>query len=353
MSNEPPEKEYFFCRKGMKHIGPLSRNMLRRYLAAGLIDAQTLISLNDEGRMLPLGASAAAGEITWTIRAWQKKFSLPVFLLWLCFMPLFSAGFAAFGVYSTFDSLPMMVLALLFAKLGMTYWLWRTWNLLLVDKSPLTAMLYALPMALPLVNCFWVWKGYIQLPKYWARYKDKLDIDDETIIHSWIYYLAVIFFYLMIAGTVLLIFVEHKDHILLIQTVAIISWMWFGLTLYSLCEADHFATRVIQKKLSNLAFGALKFCADIDYDVLHKTVLSVALSARKKSRLLALATLIVSWLAGGWFWVHALENSLTEHKKSYWLLAKDCIVCNKKAHFIKYFIPQSNFDNTNAERQGK
>ena len=119
MSNKLPEKEYFFCRKGMKHIGPLSRNMLRRYLAAGLIDAQTLISLNDEGRMLPLGASAAAGEMVWTIRAWQRKFSLPVFLLWLCFMPLFSAGFAAFGVYSTFDSLPMMVLALLFAQLGM------------------------------------------------------------------------------------------------------------------------------------------------------------------------------------------------------------------------------------------
>ncbi len=351
MSNEPPEKEYFFCRKGMKHIGPLSRNMLRRYLAAGLIDAQTLVSLNDNGCMLPLGASVAAGEITWTIRAWQKKFSLPVFLLWLCFMPLFSAGFAALGVYSTFDSLPMMVLALLFAQLGMTYWLWRTWNLLLVDKSPLTAVLYALPMALPLVNCFWVWKGYLQLPKYWKRYKDKLDVDGD--IPHWIYYLAVIFFYLMLVGTVLLMFVEHKDHVLLIRSVAIISWIWFGLTLYSLCAADHFATRIIQKKLSNLAFGALQFCADIDYDVLHKTVLSVALSARKSSRILALFTLTVSWLAGGWFWVHALENSLTEHKESYWMLAKDCIVCNKKAHFIKYFIPQSNLDNTNAERQGK
>ena len=44
MSKTLPEKEYFFCRKGMKHIGPLSRNMLHRYLVAGLVDAKTLIS---------------------------------------------------------------------------------------------------------------------------------------------------------------------------------------------------------------------------------------------------------------------------------------------------------------------
>ena len=90
MDNASSEKEIFFCRKGMKHIGPLNRNTLRRYLAAGLVDAQTLISLNDDGCMLPLGASAAADEITWTIRAWQRRFSLPVYLLWLFFMPLFS-----------------------------------------------------------------------------------------------------------------------------------------------------------------------------------------------------------------------------------------------------------------------
>ena len=81
MSKSVTEKEFFFCRRGMEHIGPLSRQELRRYLAAGLIDAQTLISINDDGCMLPLGASAAAGEITNTVKAWKRSFSLPVYLL--------------------------------------------------------------------------------------------------------------------------------------------------------------------------------------------------------------------------------------------------------------------------------
>ena len=336
----------------MEYIGPLSRNMLRRYLSAGLIDTQTLISLNDDGCMLPLGASAAAGEITRTIRAWQRRYSLPVYLAWLFFLPLFSAVFAAYAVYSTKDSLFMMLVALLVAQLGMSYWLWRTWNLQLADRHPLLALFYALPMALPVVNFFWIWIGYFPLPKYGTRYKNKLDINEPTIY--WIYYLAIIFFYAMTAGTALLIFVDHASHILLIQAVGIISWLWFGLTLLSLFRADYIVTKVIQKKLSNLAFGSLKFCADIDYDILHKTVLSIALSVRRRTTILELVVLGISWLIGGWFWLHALENGLINRQESYWLMAKDCIVCNKKDHYSKYFIPaQSTLVNTNAERHGK
>ncbi|MBR7145768.1 MAG: hypothetical protein IKD10_12635 [Lentisphaeria bacterium] len=352
MDNANSEKEYFFCRKGMKHIGPLSRNMLRRYLSAGLIDTQTLLSLNDNGCMLPLGASAAADEITWTIRAWNRRYSFPVYLLWLFLMPLFSSAFAAYAVYSAKDSLAIMLVILLIAQLGVCYWLWRLWHLLLVDKHPLMALFYALPMALPVVNLFWIWIGYFQLPKHGTIYKDKLDIKEPTIY--WIYYVAIIFFYAMTVGLVLLLFVDHSKHILLIHAVGVISWLWFGATLLSLFRADYIVTKVIQKKLSNLAFGSLKFCADIDYDILHKTVLTVASSVRNKSRILALTVLILSWLVGGCFWLYVLKSSLSDQHKSYWNLAKDCIFCNEKGHFFKNIFPtQSTFVNTNAERQGK
>ena len=352
MDNASSEKEIFFCRKGMKHIGPLSRNTLRRYLAAGLVDAQTLISLNDDGCMLPLGASAAAGEITWTIRAWQRRFSLPVYLLWLFFMPLFSAAFAAYAVYWSHNSLLMMLAGLMIAQLGICFWLWRTWYLLLVDRHPLLALFYALPMALPVVNFFWIWIGYFPLLKYGTDYKTKHGVTDPT--RYWIYYLAIFFFYAMIAGTALLLFVDHADHVSLIQAVGIISWLWFGFTLLSLFRADYVVARIIQSKLSKLAFGSLKFGADIDYDVLHKTVLSVALNTRRRAKILGLAALAGGWMIGGWFWTHALENSLINHQQSYWTLAKDCIICNKKDHYSKYFVSiQSSLVKSNAERQGK
>ena len=179
-----------------------------------------------------------------------------------------------------------------------------------------------------------------------------LDIKEPTIY--WIYYVAIIFFYAMTVGLVLLLFVDHSKHILLIHAVGVISWLWFGATLLSLFRADYIVTKVIQKKLSNLAFGSLKFCADIDYDILHKTVLTVASSVRNKSRILALTVLILSWLVGGWFWLYVLKSSLSDQHKSYWNLAKDCIFCNEKGHFFKNIFPtQSTFVNTNAERQGK
>ena len=351
MSNPVTEKEYFFCRKGMQHIGPLSRRMLRRYLAAGLIDAQTLISLNDDGCMLPLGASAAAGEITSTVKTWQKSFSLPIYLMWLCFMPLFSAFFATWGIYAAGHSWCVLLTAITLAQLGMSYWLGRTWNLLLADKPRWYAWGYALPMALPLVNIFWVWIGYMLLPEYWKVYKHKLG-NDNVSIPSLPYYFAVALFYLMIAGIILL-FAFDDGNTGLIRAVVCISWLWFGATLLSLFIADYFTTRVIQKKLSNLAFGALQFAADIDYKVLHKTVLSVALSARQRSRILAFSVLLASYLAGGWFLLHALQASLSgssAQRQS----NKDCIVCTPGKQLVKMLKSnQSNLVNTNTVRQGK
>ena len=91
-----------------------------------------------------------------------------------------------------------------------------------------------------------------------------------------------------------------------------------------------------------------------DYDILHKTVLSVALSVRRRNKILELAVLAGSWLIGGWFWLHALENSLIDQQQSYWTLAKDCIVCTKKDHYSKYFVSiQSTLVKTETERQGK
>ena len=334
MSKSVTEKEFFFCRRGMEHIGPLSRQELRRYLAAGLIDAQTLISINDDGCMLPLGASAAAGEITNTVKAWKRSFSLPIYLLWLCVMPLFSGSFAAWGIYAASHSWCVLLTAIMFAQIGMSYWLWWTWNLLMADKPRWYAWGYALPMALPFVNIFWIWIGYMQLPKYWALYKHKLDTENE-VVPSWVYYLTVAFFYLMIAGVILL-FVFNDRNVVLIHAVVLIGWLWFGLTLLSLYMADCFTTRVIQKKLSNLAFGALQFAADIDYKVLHKTVLSVAVSCRQSCHLLAFCVMLASYLAGGWLWLHALNSSLSTNAERV-QARPDCIVCTPGKQLVKLF----------------
>ena len=349
-----PEQEYFFCRKGMLRIGPLSRKTLRWYLAAGLIDAQTLVSYNEDGCMLPLGASVAAGEISRTIHTWQRMFSLPIYLLWLTFVPLFSAGVAAFGVYSTLHNWWMLPCALLIAQLGMSYWLWRTWILLLADKHSLTAVLYALPMILPGVNCVWIWIGYMQLPRYWDKYKRRLNITTRTLY--WPYYLAMICFYLTCIGTVIIFFTDGDERTLLIKAVGVISWLWFGCSLLSLAIADCFSTRVIQEKLSHLAFGAVRFCANIDYDLLHRTVLTVRNSNRKASRILAIGVLAISWTMGGWFWMHALESTLDYLRGENKPLVNIRNYREWKTLFLKTFPAentQSTLVNTNADRLGK
>lgn len=352
MSAAAGEKDFFVCRKGMRHIGPLSRNTLRRYLAAGLIDVQTLVSKNDDRCMLPLGASDAACEITFTVRQWQRQFSLLIFLVWLAVMPLFSAFFAAWGVFYAGHSWCIFLGAILLAKLGMSYWLWRTWKLLLVDKSPATALFYALPMALPIVNIFWVWIGYMPLSKYYRRYRLELDMPDS--FPYWLYYFTVILFYLMVIGIVFCFFFGYSENVFFIHALGCISWLWFGSTLLSLFIADNFTTRVIQKKLSKLAFGALQFGANIDYNVLHRTVLSIALSARRRSHLLALGILICSWLAGGWFWIHALNFSLNFNIESYWHMAEKCIICTPAKHWqCVEKTDQSTLVRTETERQGK
>lgn len=308
MSKKAADKEYYICRKGMTHIGPLSKKALRWYLISGVIDAQTLVSCNDDKCMLPLGASAAAGEISRAIQIWHRMFSLPIYLLWLAFVPLFSAGVAAFGIYSTLHNWWMLPCAVLVAQLGMSYWLWRTWNMLLTDKHSIKALLYALPMSLPIVNCVWIWIAYIRLPKFWNDYKRQLNITERTCY--WPYYVATFFFYLMIAGATAIFFLGTSHRAILIEIVGVISWLWFGCSLLSLAISDAFCTRVIQEKLSRLAFGSVCLAANIDYDLLHRTVLAVRFSARKSSRLLAMAVLVISWALGGWFWLHALESTL-------------------------------------------
>ena len=352
MNDSASAKEYFFCRKGMKRIGPLSRNTLRRYLAAGLIDAHTLVSHNDDGCMLPLGASDAAGEITSTVCRWQKQFSLPIFLLWLLVMPLFSAFFAAMAVYAAGHSWSILLGSAILAQAGMSYWLWWTWNLLLVDKPHWAAWVYALPMALPVVNAVWIWIGYMPLAGYYRQYRSKVGVDEYFPL--WIYYLAVLFFYMMLAGMAALCFGEGNAPALLVYAVGCVSWLWLGMTLFSLFVADCFTTRVLQKKLSNLAFGSLQFGANIDYNALHRTVLAVALSSRKKSRILSVSVLLASYLAGGWFWLHSLEYGLVHHDEDAVAYRKKCIVCAPRRYLMKKLhLDHPTLVNSNTVRQGR
>ena len=321
------KQELFYCRKGMKRWGPFNRGQLRQFLSAGLLDAHSLVSVGDSNVMLPLGASKAAKEITWVARHWYWQHTIVLYWAWLIFTPLFSAGLAGFSICHSRDVFILIPAAIAAGNLGMSLWLYQKWRILLAEDKhmPWKAALYALPMAIPVVNCVWLWIGYMRLPKYWRRFKAMHKIPDQT--PYLLYYLVMAVFYLMIVSEILYFFVQRTDGVLTIQIVGLISWLWYGLTLMSLFFTDQITLLLIKDKLSNLAYGALSCCADINYDTLHQAVLGLARRARRGIFVTGGILLLISWLAGGWFWMYALEIWQMEQDGTSRLLVEHCPFC--------------------------
>lgn len=311
MSSPKPcaSEQYFYCREGMYRTGPFSRRDLIRRLIAGVMDAHTLVSEGESRAMLPLGASAASGVITDTLRRWRWQFSPTFYIVWMIFVPLATASIAGYGLRFSNGIPLLMTAAILLGQLSMTWWLCQAWRILLADQPFYKAAFYSLPMAIPLVNCIWIWIGYMKLPDHWREFRSRHKINQRFSVR--IYYLAATVFYLMNLLIIACLFTSGTLHDTLVYLLGASSWLWFGLTLMSLFITDHFTAGMIKEKLSNLAFGALRFCADINYDILHRTVTAVYLRVDLKFRAFCAIVLLLSWLIGGWIWMLALETYLS------------------------------------------
>lgn len=290
--------------------------------------------------MLPLGASDAAGEITYVVSRWNWQFSPLLYCVSMMFSSLFTGVAAGFCLLEKIDISSGILLPLLTMHCTVSWWLYRTWRMLLADKAWWRAVLYALPMSILAVNCVGIWISYMQLPRYWKKFSTVHHIPNARF--NWLYYPAMVLFYLMAAGWTV-IFFSGNSNLLLVQSVGIISWLWFGLTLLSLFMADQIVAQMIKKQLSNLAFGALRFCADIDYDTLHSTVITLALRMRRGMFVLAVLLLTASWLTGGYFWLRALELYRANLRQQ--ALQTHEIAAGEK--------DQSIFSSTSAVRQGR
>ncbi len=321
----------------MQRSGPYSRKELRRLLVAGVIDAHSLVGVAGSSHMQPLGASAAANEITAVTREWWWQYSICLYGIWLIFMPLFSAGVAGMAIAHCHRAFILLPLSMLLGNLGMSIWLYRTWQILLADKSKskLKAAWHAFPMALPMVNFIWLWIGYLRLPYYWRKFKSLHNIPDNS--PYWLYYLVMVLFYLQGFASFFVYWVDEAKCIAAIKLIGAVNWLWFGLTLLSLFCTDRFTMLMVKNKLRILAFGAVRFCADINYDILHRTVLLLALRARRSLFYIGACLLTCSWLAGGWFWMKAVEVCYLEYNNYDVKLLENCPFCsNDHQSLLKY-----------------
>lgn len=312
---EHKDNDIFYCRYGMQRFGPFNRKKLRQLLKAGLIDAHSLVRHANTRHMQPLGASPAAGEITWVAREWNHQYSIWFYAAWLIFMPLFSAGIAGMAIAHCNQVFILLPLAMLLGNLGMSIWLYQTWRILLAEDRMRSwkAALYAFPMTLPLVNYFWIWIGYLRLPGYWRKFKSRHNIPDNS--PYWLYYLVMILFYLVGGASIFIFSGDIKNCWTAVWLIGLGNWFWFGLVLLSLFLTDRFTLLMIKNKLSILAFGAVRFCADINYDILHRAVLMLALRAKKGVFYALGVLLLISWLTGGWFWMNAIKVCYLQYNK--------------------------------------
>lgn len=318
----------FYCREGMKRTGPFSSKDLRRRLIGGIIDAHTLVAADGSRVMLPLGASAASGIIDGATAHWCRQFAPVYYLLWMIFLPLFTASLAAYGVHCSSCTGIILPIAVLLGQLGSTLWLYWIWSILLADKPRWLAFFYALPMALPIFNCIWLWIGYVRLPGYWRQFNQRHHINRE--ISACPYYSAVTVFYLMHFLLIWIFFSGKSSNDVLIYTAGTVCWLWWGLTLLSLFISGKFTADMVTNKLSNLAFGTLRFSADVNYDLLHRAVIVVRFRLNRSYRMVCFIVLLISWLAGGWLWMMGVKGYVRQNDQT-----------------------QSTLVNTSAERLGK
>ena len=305
MTKPEKKKKLYYWRSGMERSGPLTRRRLIRYLSAGLIDAQTLVSVDDDGCMMPLGASEASAMLTTAVKHWSWQFSPVIYFMWLLCMPLFTAAIMSFIILYSNNNYPLFLLGFFLSNLGVGWWLCRMWRTLLADRSIWWTIMYGGLMTIPYINAFWVWVGYLRLPVYWKKFQQRHNLPEKNI--SYLYYAVMGIFYLMII-TDSMVFLQNSSqtlHCLYITTM--VSWLWFGMTALSLFFTEEIAVQMVDQKLDNLAYGALRFFADINYDIFYHTTTVLELRKQRNFRIAGLTVMVISWLAGGWMLIYVLN----------------------------------------------
>lgn len=305
MTKPGKKKKLYYWRSGMERSGPLTRRRLIRYLSAGLIDAQTLVSVDDDGCMMPLGASEASAMLTTAVKQWSWQFSPVIYFMWLLCLPLFTAATMSFIILYSNNNYPLFMLGFFLSNLGVGWWLCRMWRTLLADRSIWWTIMYGGLMTIPYINAFWVWVGYLRLPVYWKKFQQRHNLPEKNI--SYLYYAVIGIFYLMII-TDSMVFLQNSSqtlHWLYITTM--VSWLWFGMTALSLFFTEEIAVQMVDQKLDNLAYGALRFFADINYDIFYHTTTVLELRKQRNFRIAGLTVMVISWLAGGWMLIYVLN----------------------------------------------
>ncbi len=305
MTKPGKKKKLYYWRSGMERSGPLTRRRLIRYLSAGLIDAQTLVSVDDDGCMMPLGASEASAMLTTAVKQWSWQFSPVIYFMWLLCLPLFTAATMSFIILYSNNNYPLFMLGFFLSNLGVGWWLCRMWRTLLADRSIWWTIMYGGLMTIPYINAFWVWVGYLRLPVYWKKFQQRHNLPEKNI--SYLYYAVMVIFYLMII-TDSMVFLQNSSqtlHWLYITTM--VSWLWFGMTALSLFFTEEIAVQMVDQKLDNLAYGALRFFADINYDIFYHTTTVLELRKQRNFRIAGLTVMVISWLAGGWMLIYVLN----------------------------------------------
>ena len=302
--SEKKAEPLFYCREGMARSGPFRGKDLRHLLIAGIIDAHTLVAADDSQVMMPLGASAASGVITGAVRHWRWQFSPVFYWLWMIILPLVTAAVGGFGIRYNQNAW-LLPASILLGQLGMAFWLYWVWRILLAEKPWWISLFYALPMAVPGLNCLWIFISYMKLPQRWQQFNRRHNVTGKVPVAT--YYTAATVFFLKNLLLVIMFFADDNADSMLIYCCGVVSWIWFGLTLRSLFISDRFTASMITGKLSNLAFGTLRFGADVNYDILHQAVILVRLRLNRSYRMFCGITLLLSWLVGGWLWMAGLD----------------------------------------------
>ena len=88
---------------------------------------------------------------------WRWQFSPVFYWLWMIILPLVTAAVGGFGIRYNQNAW-LLPASILLGQLGMAFWLYWVWRILLAEKPWWISLFYALPMAVPGLNCLWIQK---------------------------------------------------------------------------------------------------------------------------------------------------------------------------------------------------
>ena len=284
MQQQDPRQ--YFCRRRLRSVGPFSRRELLALLAAGQIDASTLIRKTGESVLRPLAMSEvaelipAAGQIwsqwatpwrLWrTVLGWPLLAGMMLHLHAICHLP------PVWGPH----------LALLAAAGGLIWWLYQLWRMALGDARPQRALIHALPLLIPLVGWFWVWIGYFGLGRYLkvsARRRKLAAISLQPL------FLAAIFlYYLAVVGILGRWILPGFQKLPVIYEVVFLTMAWYVVTVVSLIAADLLVMQLLRVRVEKMIGSLLGIACPVDYSTLFRAEALLRVRVRKSTQVAAL-----------------------------------------------------------------